>query len=235
MVLENKVAIVTGASDGLGKEIAFALAKEKVKLALISRNEEKLGEVKKEALCLGSSEVAVFPCDITETKRVVEVLGDIHSHFGRIDILINNAGIWQKMALAEEVDEEAVDQVIATNLTAQIHVTKAVLPIMKGQKEGAIINVISKSGVVPQEGQAVYGASKYGLRGFTEVLDLELKGSGVRVAGLYQGGVETQMFAKAGDKVALDGFIKAKDLAKVVVFTLSRPENTWLSHVRVDR
>lgn len=234
MVLKDRVAVITGASDGLGKEFAFALAKEKVKLGLISRNEEKLGEVKKEALSLGSPEVIIFSCDITETKKVVEVLGDIYSHFGRIDILINNAGIWQKMALAEEVDDEVIDQVIATNLTAQIHVTRAILPIMKGQKEGAIINVISKSGVVPQEGQAVYSASKYGLRGFTEVVELELKGSGVRVAGLYQGGVETQMFAKAGDKVALDGFIKAKDLAKVIVFALSQPENTWLSHIRVD-
>lgn len=99
----------------------------------------------------------------------------------RMVSLINNAGIWQKMLPAEQVEESVVDDVIATNLTALIHCTRLFLPYIKKQKEAAIINISSKSGVTGQEGQSVYSASKWGVRGFTEVLKTEFKHTNVRV------------------------------------------------------
>lgn len=234
MKLKDKVAIVTGASEGIGEQIALKLAKEGVNLALIARNKKNLGQVKQKALKLGAERVEIYPCDIRDTKELEKTVQKIASDFKRIDILINDAGIWQKMMPVEKIKESVVDDVIQTNLTALVHCTRLVLPYLKKQKEAAIINVISKSGVVAQEGQSVYTASKYGAHGFSEVLKADLKGSNIRVAGVYQSGTATKMFAKTGEKAPLEKFTNPADLAEVVVFMLSRPPKIWLQEVQVE-
>ena len=109
---------------------------------------------------------------------------------------------------------------------------------IKKQKEAAIINVISKSGVTAQEGQTIYSASKWGMAGFTEVLKTDLHGSHVRVASVYQSGTRTDMFMKTGEKFSaekLEKFTDPADLADVIVFMLSRPPKIWLHDVRVEQ
>lgn len=234
MKLKNKVAVITGASEGIGKQIALKLAGEGVSLSLMARNKEKLIRVKKAALKLGANKVEIYPCDIRSTKELKRSVRRIAADFKKIDILINNAGIWQKMKPIEKIKKEVVDEVIQTNLTALIHCTRLVLPYLKKQKEAAIINVISKSGVVAQAGQAVYTASKYGAHGFTETLRADLKGLNVRVAGLYQSGTSTRMFEKVGEKVPREKFTNPADLADVVIYMLSRPQKIWLYEVRVE-
>ena len=108
------------------------------------------------------------------------------------------------------------------------------MPELKNRKESAIINVSSKSGVVPQAGQSVYTASKYGVRGFTEVLKADLKGTNVRVAGIYQSGTNTKMFEKTGEDFPIQKFTDPADLAAVIVYMLSMPERIWLHDVRVE-
>ena len=130
--------------------------------------------------------------------------------------------------------ENVVDDVISTNLTALIHVTRLVIPILRKQKEAAIINVSSKSGVTAQAGQSVYSASKWGVRGFTEVLKIDLKNTGIKVAGVYQSGINTKMFEKTGEKVPSEKFTNPVDLAEVIVYILSQPEKIWLHEVRVE-
>lgn len=233
MNLKNKIVVITGASDGVGKQTALRLAREGTKLALISRNEEKLNEVSQQSKELGALDVKVYPCDIRQTDKLENTVKSILSDYSSVDILINNAGIWQKLMPVEEIDKDVIDDVIQTNLTALIHLTGMLIPSLKSKPESAIINVISKSGIVPQDGQTVYTASKYGVKGFTEVLKMDLKGSSVRVAGVYQGGTNTKMFEKAGDKFPIDSFTNPADLADLIAYMLSRPPKIWLHEVHV--
>lgn len=234
MNLKGKIAIITGASEGLGKQVALKLAKEKVLLALIARNKEKLDEAKKEAEKLGSSKVIGYPCDIRDTQQIKTTIQKINVDFGKVDILLNIAGIWQKLNLLEDIPENEIDSVIKTDLMGMVHITRLVLPILKEQKEAIIINDSSKSGITAQPGQSVYSAAKWGVRGFTEVLKEDLKGTNVRVAGIYQGGTNTGMFDKAGEHFDQEKFIKSEDLADVIIFMLSRPPKIWLHDARVE-
>jgi NADP-dependent 3-hydroxy acid dehydrogenase YdfG len=234
MNLKNKIAIVTGASDGLGKQVAFKLAKEGVNLALIARDEDKLNEVKSEAEKLGSQKVVIYPCDISDSKQVVNTVRQIEVDFNEVQILLNIAGIWQKLNLLEDISIEEIDRVIDIDLKGMIYMTHFVLPVLKRQKEAIIINDSSKSGVTAQPGQSVYSAAKWGVKGFTDVLKEDLKNTTVRAAAFYQSGTNTEMFNKSGEHFDQDKFINPEDLADVVVFMLSRPSKIWLHDVRVE-
>lgn len=234
MKLLNKVIVITGASDGIGKQIALRLAREGVNLALIARDEKRLSEVGSEAEAAGASKVRLYPCDIRHADKLKHTCDAIISDFKTVDILINNAGIWQKLSPLDEVSEDVVDDVISTNLSALIHTTRLLLPTLRKRPEAAIVNITSKSGVVAQEGQSVYSASKFGVRGFTEVLKVDLKGSSVRVAGVYQSGTNTKMFEKTGENFPTEKFTNPSDLADVVTYMLSLPPQIWLHDVRVE-
>lgn len=234
MDIKNKVAVVTGASDGLGKQISLKLAKEGASLALVARNEEKLNEVKKEAEKLGSPKVICYPCDIQDKEQIKKIVQKIEVDFNEVQILLNIAGIWQKLNLLEDIPEGEVDSVINSDLTGMIHMTRLMLPILKRQDEAIIINDSSKSGVTAQPGQSVYTAAKWGVRGFTEVLKEDLKDTNVRVAAIYQGGTDTEMFNKTGEHFNQEKFIKPEELANVIIFMLTRPSGIWLHDVRVE-
>ncbi len=235
MKLKEKIVIITGASDGIGKEIALRLSKENVKLALISRNESKLKLVSDECIKNGALDSKIYPVDITNTSKLAEVSEKILSDYKHVDILINNAGIWQKLKPFYEIDEEVIDKVIDTNLKALIHVTRLFINSLLDRDEAAIINISSKSGVTVQPGQSVYSASKYGVRGFTDVLKVDLKDTNIKVAGIYQGGTNTKLFEKVGENVITDDFTDPKDLADVVAYMLKQPKNIWLHDVRIGR
>jgi short-subunit dehydrogenase len=235
MKLKNKVIVITGASDGIGKQIALRLAKENSKLALIARDKKRLSEVCTEAKNLGATDVKTYTCDIRQTDKLEIVLKSLISDFGNIDILINNAGIWQKLMPVDEISKEVVDDVIGTNLLALIHVTRLLLPFLRMRDEAAIINVISKSGVVAQEGQSIYTASKYGVRGFTEVLKIDLEDTNIKVAGVYQSGTNTKMFEKTGENFPTEKFTNPSDLADVIAYMLTRPDQIWLHDISVEK
>lgn len=235
MKTQGKVIVVTGASDGIGKEIALRLAQEGVHLVLVARNEERLEAVRDSALAAGAKEAHVYVCDISDTGRVSETAQRIITDLGHVDALINNAGVWQKLAQIDEIDDEIIENVIGTNLVGLIMFTKKLVPSMREQKDAAIINVSSQSGVVAQDGQSVYTASKYGVRGFTDVLKNDLRDSSIKVAGVYQSGTNTQMFAKSGQDFPVENFTDPADLADVIAYMLSLPPKIWLHDVRVDK
>ena len=235
MNLKNKVAIVTGSSDGIGKQVALKLATSGVSLALIARNEDRLNEVKNKCLELGSSKVECYPSDISDKEKVKQTVNKILVDFNSVDILLNIAGVWQKLNKLEDVEDEEIDNVIDINLKGLIYVTKRLLKYFKEEdKEAIIFNVSSRSGVTAQEGQSIYTASKWGVTGFTEVLKADLKDTKIRVATIFQGGTNTEMFRKTGEDFKQDKFIKPEDLADVIVFMLSRPPQIWLHDVRVE-
>jgi NADP-dependent 3-hydroxy acid dehydrogenase YdfG len=235
MDLKNKVVVVTGASDGIGKQVAFKLAKEGVLLALIARDEERLSLVKAECLKLGSPKVESYVCDISKQEEVKKTINKILVDFSSVDILLNIAGIWQKLNLLQDIPDEEIDSVIDIDLKGMIYVTKLLLKHFKEEdKEAIILNVSSRSGISAQGGQAIYTAAKWGVTGFTEVLKVDLKDTKIRVATVFQGGTNTEMFRKTGENFKQEKFIKPEDLADVIVFMLSSPPQIWLHDVRVE-
>lgn len=133
----------------------------------------------------------------------------------------------------DEVEKNMIDPIIQTNLSGVIHMTHTVLPIMREVPEAAIINIISQSGVVSQDGQSIYTATKFGIRGFTDVLKKDLTGSHIRIAGIYQSGTNTRMFEEAGETMPIEKFTDPNDLADVVRYMLSLPPKIWMHDVRV--
>lgn len=235
MKLKDKVIVITWASDGIGKEIALRLAQEGGKLALIARDEKRLSDVSQKAKELGASDVKFYPCDIRQTNNLENIIKSIISDFTVIDILINNAGIRQKVMPVDKIEENVVDDIIATNLSAVIHTTRLLLPTLRTREEAAIINVISKSWIISQEWQSVYTASKYGVHGFTEVLKLDLKSTNIKVAGVYQSWTNTKMFEKAWEEFSTENFTNPSDLADIIAYMLSRPAKIWLHDVRIEK
>lgn len=226
-----KTILITGASDGIGKCIAIKLSGLKVNLILFGRDAEKLQAVKK-ACDNNGSNTEIFAFDLIDNdKRQKIVDGIIASK--QVDVLINNAGIWHKVGDITSISEEKIQEVIDVNLTSQILLTRQLLGHMRKRSDTAIINIVSKSGLVAQAGQSVYTASKYGIKGFTDVLREDTKEEPIRIAGVYQAGTNTGLFAKAGDDFPVEKFTSPDDLADVVVFMLTRPKRIWLNEVHV--
>lgn len=236
MQLVNKTIVLTGASDGIGREIALKLAKAKAHLALVARDPQKLASVHNDCLKAGAHIVEIFPTDLRDPVEVKKLAERILAKFAEIHILINDAGIWQKRGELEEIEDQAICDIVATNLTGMVILTKYLLPILRKQAEAAILNVSSRSGVTAQPGQTVYSASKWGVTGFTEVLKVDLANTNIKVAGVYQAGVQTGLHRKTGEVIPDDKyqkFIPPAELAEAIVFMLGRPNNAWIHDLRI--
>jgi short-subunit dehydrogenase len=226
MDIKNKNIVITGGSDGIGLEVVKKLFERKANVIVISRHNEKIKDLN----------VKFCPCDLKDNQQISTTIAKIINDFPQIHGLINNAGIWQKQDILENISDQVIDDVISTNLIGLIKVTKKLLPILKEQEEAVIINVSSSSGVKARERQNVYCASKFGVYGFTESLRLDLKNSKIKITGIYQGGTNTQFFAKANDmSFPYQTFTNPTDLAEAIVFALTQPKNIWIDDIRIER
>ncbi|MFD2741485.1 SDR family oxidoreductase [Sulfitobacter aestuarii] len=234
MDLRKKRIIVTGGSDGIGRHICLKLAATGASLAILGRNVDRLDRVEAECIAAGAAEAIGIACDIQNPEATSSAVEKVTKTFGGLDVLINNAGIWHKTGPLDTIPPEMLQATVQTNLTGLMQITQAALPALRANDESIILNVVSKSGVVAQAGQSVYTATKYGVRGFTEVLKADEESSGVRVGGIYQSGTNTDMFAKAGEEVPNHIFTEPDDLADVVVFVLSRPPKLWIHDIRIE-
>jgi NAD(P)-dependent dehydrogenase (short-subunit alcohol dehydrogenase family) len=234
MELKNKRIIVTGGSDGIGRHICLKLAAVGTRLAILGRDADRLAAVEAECVAAGASEAIGIACDIQNPDAISGAVEQVTAAFGGLDILINNAGIWHKTGPLDEIPPQLLQATVQTNLTGLMQITQAAIPALRANEEGIILNVVSKSGVVAQAGQSVYTATKYGVRGFTEVLKADEENTGVRVGGVYQSGTNTGMFSKAGEDVLNHIFTEPDDLADVVVFVLSRPPKLWIHDIRIE-
>ena len=226
MDIKNKNIVVTGGTDGVGLEVVKKLITKEANVIVIGRNQENIKDLK----------VKFYPCDLRNGQQIENTVNKILGDNSNIHALLNIAGIWQKKDFVENIDDQVIDDVISTNLTGLIKITKRLIPNLKSQEESAIINISSRSGVVAGENQSVYCASKFGVYGFTEVLKIDLKNSPIKVAGVYQGGINTKFFAKAGDvAVQSQTFSDPSDLAEAIVFLLTQPKNIWITDIRVER
>lgn len=235
MSVNNKVAVITGASDGLGEVIAHMLAEKAYFVWLLARNEAKLQQVRSDIENKGGA-AAYAVCDVTSGENVTACFEQINTRSGKIDLLINNAGVWHSGATSQASTDEIV-RTINTNLTGVIFVSQAALKLMLPQGFGHIVNVISVAGVEPNGDWSIYTASKYGARGFTDSLKLELAGSGIKVTGIYPAGISTGLFVKAGidNPPGQPWMMPKEDVASAIVQIIEQPQEIVLDHVEIRK
>ena len=241
--LRGQVAVVSGASRGIGRAIALRLAREGADLALLARSEEGLSGVVSEARDLHRDrKVLPIACDVGVAKNVQEAIERITGELGRIDILVNNAGITRDNLLLR-MSEEEWDEVLAVNLKSVFNLSKAVARHMLRSRSGRIVNVTSVVGLIGNAGQANYAASKGGIIAFTFSLARELASRGITVNAVAPGFIDTDMTAAMpeearksfSERIPLGRFGRPEDVAEVVVF-LSGPSAGYITGevIRVD-
>ena len=228
MILEGKVALVTGASRGIGREIALELARSGADVIVnYAGNEKKALETADEIKGMGRKSV-VIQCDVADADSVKEMIKSAVDQFGQIDILVNNAGIARDNLLMR-MKEDEWDSVINTNLKGVFLCTKAVTRQMMKQRSGRIINIASIVGVIGNPGQANYVAAKAGVIGFTKTAAKELASRGITVNAIAPGFISTDMTDKLDEEIKggmlgaipLSRFGEGHEVARVARFLAS--------------
>lgn len=217
MKLLNKLAIVTGSGRGIGKAIALILAKEGCNVVITARTEKEIEQTKKEVIEIGRKAITV-KCDVRLKNDIENLIKKTIAEFGKVDILINNAGVAFSKPLIETTEKEW-DATIDTNLKGIFLCCKEVLPIMIRQRYGIIINISSCAGKEGYAGLAAYCASKFGVIGLTESLAEEFP-AWIKVYAVCPGAVDTKMQAEISGKSYLTArrfMLKPEDVAKKVL------------------
>ena len=213
--LEGKAALVTGASRGIGAAVARALADAGANVALVSRSGDDLGL---------PSAIGIA-CDVSDYGQVERAVAEAVEAFGRLDILVPNAGVGVYFPF-EELSVDDIDEMIDVNAKGTIYAVKAALPHLEASGEADIVTLASEAGRRGLPGEAVYCASKFAQVGFTRSLDHDLRVRGIRCANVCPGGVATDFALGRGrPEDALAGMMSAEDVAEAVMYVLSRPRN----------
>lgn len=230
--IKNKLALITGATSGIGKACAIELAKKNVNLILTGRRKEKLKEIKKELLAKYDIKINIFALDVTNQEDVEKKLS--HSLIKQnIDILINNAGL----ALGiEKIDQGVLsnwENMIDTNIKGLLYVSRVIVPHMRENNFGHIVNIGSIAGIMNYPGGNVYSATKSAVHAISDSMNIDLIGTNVRVSNIAPGAVETEFSDVRfdGDKDKADAVYKgytplsAKDIADLIVYVLNAPKH----------
>ena len=211
----KKVIVITGGSEGLGKSIAEKLLEnEENKVIILSHNEDKLKNTANELNC----EYTV--CDVTDYSNVQNTIQKILEKYNKIDVLINNAGIWLAGDLTE-CEYERISKCIDVNTKGPIYMTKAVLPNMYENKNGLIINVCSQASFDSDDFSTVYNASKWAMRGFNRSIQKDVSKKGVKVTGFYPGFMQTDIFKTAGNDYDTSTGLETYKVAKAIEFIIN--------------
>ncbi|HEY3234683.1 MAG TPA: SDR family oxidoreductase [Polyangiaceae bacterium] len=218
MRLKDKIALVTGASRGIGRASALALAREGAKIAGCARTRSDLDSLQKE-IEAGGGAAHMIECDVTQSSAVAACVRQTIDKFGRVDILVNNAGIGGYRPFLDWTEQD-YDRIMATNTKSTWLFCKEVIPHMRKQKGGQIINIASVAGLQGYPTEAIYCASKFAQIGLTQALDREFFQEGIKVTSICPGGVETH-FAMGDGRTPgaenLKEFSTAEDVAEAVV------------------
>lgn len=238
-MLEKRVAIVTGAGQGLGEAISYKVAGLKALVALVDISDKIYG-VQERIQRMGAVTEA-FRCDIRDVSSIHSTVSNILQAFGRVDILVNNAGIWTDEVLEQErplLRRLALD----VNTLGTIVFTKAVLPLFEQRGAGHVVNIISVAGIPDSVASSnrkaqTYGASKWAVTGYTNALQEAVAGTGIKVTGLYPGGMDTNFYESAGKENTHNQpwMMNPDDVAEAVVFVLTRPSDVLIEKLVIRR
>lgn len=222
----QKVALITGASSGIGKEIAKLFLAKDYALILSGRNENGFEEFKE------NSQVAIILGDITNNEIRHKLVESVKK-LGRLDILVNNAGI-SCIQPFEDNSEEQLDQLIDTNLKAPILLTQDLYELIKSKGNGTIVFMNSAAGKQGYPNHTLYSTTKFGLNGFAQSLRLEAKKHGIRVISIHPGGVRTKLYEHVKEKPNTEEYMEPQKLAELVVY-LSETEGLSPDDISVSR
>jgi 3-oxoacyl-[acyl-carrier protein] reductase len=235
MRFENQVAVVTGSGRGIGHAIALRLAREGARVASVSRTESNAQKTADEINSLRADAAKAYAVDVADQAAVQKAAAQIFEDFGRVDVLVNNAGVTRD-GLSMRMSMEDWDTVLNTNLKGAFHFIQAVMRPMIKQRSGRIINISSIAGLTGNAGQANYSASKAGLIGLTKTLARELASRGITVNAVAPGLIETDMTTVLSDeirqailqKVPLGKLGEPDDIAGAVAY-LASPEAKYIT------
>ena len=233
-LLRDKVALITGASAGIGQACARALAREGARLVLTARRRERLEQLVAEAKQLGSGGVFVVG-DAREEETARLAVERAVSAYGRVDILINNAGVGNYKDLVDTSAEE-YDEMMDSNVRSTFLFTRHAVPVMIGQRGGLVLMISSMAGVYGFPGEAVYCATKFAQVGFAQALDKELRPHGIKVGAICPGGVKTEFAVGKGrteEGVEQSDMLEAEDVARAVVFACTQPPGSRIIQVQM--
>ncbi|MDE2110966.1 MAG: SDR family oxidoreductase [Alphaproteobacteria bacterium] len=232
--LQGKVAVITGASVGIGQAAARALAREGTRLVLTARRRDRLEALAAQAKTLGGEAVFVVG-DAREEKTAKGCVAAALKSYGRIDILIANAGMGIYKNLADTSAEE-YDEMMDSNMRSTWLFARHVVPVMIEQKEGLILLVSSMAGVYGFPGEATYCATKFAQVGFAQGLDKELRPHGIKVGTVNPGGVKTEFAIGTGrteEGVAQSEMLESEDVAEAILFACTRPPKSRIIQIQM--
>jgi 3-oxoacyl-[acyl-carrier protein] reductase len=231
--LRGKVALVTGASRGIGRSIAISLASAGVKVMATARDETLLQNLLND---IDTSEITIgyITGDLEEKEIPAQLVEKTVQRFGRLDILVNNAGFLLEKPVAETSSAEW-DRVMAINARAPFLLCQAACPLMKQSGGGTVIQIVSVVGEKSYSGQGAYTASKHALMGFSKVLAQEVMQDNIRVHTILPGGVDTDMMGDLDTQLESADLMAPSDIAEIVMFLLSHRNNAVIDSIRLRR
>jgi NAD(P)-dependent dehydrogenase (short-subunit alcohol dehydrogenase family) len=228
--LEGQIALITGATGGIGRALATAFAAEGCNLILTGRNQSALKKISRE-LARKKIQILAHPCDVRNPHSVDDLFRAVRSRFRRLDILINNAGIAHANLTIDKLPYPVWKDVLATNLDGTFLVTQAALAVMK--RAGTIVNNLSIAATRVFAGSAAYNASKHAALGFTNTLREELRPRGIRVIGLLPGATDTDIWNTLWPDAPRGKMMAPETVAKAVVEAILLPANTTVETLEI--
>ncbi|OGM12713.1 hypothetical protein A3A76_04340 [Candidatus Woesebacteria bacterium RIFCSPLOWO2_01_FULL_39_23] len=239
MNLKDKVVLITGSNQGLGKVLAKKVAKDGAKVILLARRENLLKEVKDEITKDGGL-AEYFVCDIRDSKQVTKTVNNLIHKYKKIDVLVNNAGVWTDDE-SEKRKPELRKNAFDTNVFGHVQVTEEILPYLN-KDESIIFNTISTAGVpdIPSGNNLMwksYGASKWGMVGYTQALRESLRDTNTKVIQYFPGGFESNLYENAGRENPHNQpwMMKTVDVADIIIFALTRPKDVYMEKIVVSK
>ena len=230
----SKTAIITGAGTGIGASIALAYAKAGYNLALAGRRVEPLEEIAGQC---GDARVEIRATDVADPQAVQSLAKQAVDAFGRIDILVNNAGINTKKRHLTDISDRDWERVLAINLTGAFHAFRAVLPQMKTQRDGLVINISSMAGKrAGMISGAAYSASKFGMAALTQSINAEFRDQGIRACCIYPGEVDTPILAHRPNPVSdakRAAALLPEDIAAAAVMVAQMPDRVIVEEITI--
>lgn len=231
--MQPKIAIITGASRGIGRALARGLAEDGYHLAMVARDGDRLLDVQSSIRSLEPSiETICCPLDVRDHDAVQDAVAAISDQFGRVDILVNCAGTFKPGSIDLCIDD--FDAVVSTNLRGSFSFMQAVVPIMKKQQAGYIFNISSIAGLVGYPHYGAYSASKFALQGLSESLYTELMDCGIRVSAICPNWVATEFAERAGGTLDASDMIQTVDVLNTIRWLLGLSGPTCVKEVVLD-